>query len=185
MPRNQSQEAPARERIAYLIRKSVLGPLMMAEGARGVCFAQFGESPEALYDELSREFPDAELHPASAEASSALGGWMTELDAHLALGTPCPVPPLDLRGTAFQLRVWQTLAQTRDGDVLTYSELAERIGAPRAVRAAASACAANRIGVLIPCHRVLRTDGGLGGYRWGLERKRALLDAESRHQSAA
>ena len=86
--------------------------------------------------------------------------------------------PLDIRGTAFQMKVWQFLLSVREGETLGYSELAENIDQPRAVRAVASACARNRIGVLIPCHRVLRGDGGLGGYRWGLERKRALLDAE-------
>ena len=86
--------------------------------------------------------------------------------------------PLDLRGTAFQIRVWRFLLGIRAGEVLSYTEVAAGIGAPKAVRAAASACAANRIAVLVPCHRVLRGDGGLGGYRWGVERKRARIDAE-------
>ncbi len=103
---------------------------------------------------------------------------MDALDQHLSKGAPRPELPLDLRGTAFQMKVWQFLLSIREGDVLSYGELAKQIGKPRAHRAVATACGKNRIGVLIPCHRVLRGDGGLGGYRWGLERKRALLDAE-------
>lgn len=98
--------------------------------------------------------------------------------SHLARGAPRPELPLDLRGTAFQTRVWRFLLSVGDGEVISYGELAARIEKPAAARAVASACAANRIAVLVPCHRVLRGDGGVGGYRWGLKRKRALLDAE-------
>lgn len=108
---------------------------------------------------------------------------MEALDQHISAGGPRPDLPLDMRGTAFQVKVWQFLLSIREGDVLSYSEVAARIDKPRAVRAVASACGKNRIGVLIPCHRVLRGDGGLGGYRWGLERKRALLDAERMRRS--
>jgi AraC family transcriptional regulator of adaptative response/methylated-DNA-[protein]-cysteine methyltransferase len=103
---------------------------------------------------------------------------MVALAEHLAGTGPRPDLPLDLRGTAFQIRVWRFLISVKPGDVVTYKELAAGVDAPRAVRAAGSACAANRIAVLVPCHRALRADGGLGGYRWGVERKRALLDAE-------
>jgi len=96
----------------------------------------------------------------------------------LNLGAPRPDIPLDLRGTAFQIKVWQFLLSIPEGDVLSYSEVAAAIDQPRAIRAAASACGKNRIAVLVPCHRVLRGDGGLGGYRWGLDRKQALLDTE-------
>ena len=119
-----------------------------------------------------------EQAPATAEAAPALDDWMAALADHLAAGAPRPDLPLDLRGTAFQIRVWRFLMSIKPGDVVSYTELADGVGAPRAVRAAASACARNRIAVLIPCHRALRADGGMGGYRWGLERKRALLDAE-------
>ena len=100
------------------------------------------------------------------------------LEAHLGRDGPRPELPLDLRGTAFQIRVWRFLLGIPAGQAVSYTELAAGIGAPRAVRAAASACAANRVAVLVPCHRVLRSDGGLGGYRWGLERKRTLLARE-------
>ena len=97
----------------------------------------------------------------------------------------CPDIPLDLQGTAFQIKVWEFLLSLKDGDVISYSELAEGIEKPRAVRAAASACAANRVAVLVPCHSILRGDGGLGGYRWELERKRSLLDAERARKARA
>lgn len=168
----------AGEQIAYACRETALGPMLMAATAKGVCFVQFGDDRPALLDKLQQEFPNAELTVSSAQTSADLDSWIEALDRHLSQGMPQPDLPLDLRGTAFQIRVWRFLLSIREGDVLSYSELASQIDKPKAVRAVASACAANRIGVLIPCHRVLRSDGGLGGYRWGLERKRALLDAE-------
>jgi AraC family transcriptional regulator of adaptative response/methylated-DNA-[protein]-cysteine methyltransferase len=167
----------AGERIEYAQRATVLGVLLMAATARGVCFAQFGDDAASLLQGLREEFPQAELLPAQPHAAE-LDAWMQALDAHLAQQAPAPDVPLDLRGTAFQIRVWRFLLGLAPGQVVSYGELAQGIGAPRAVRAAASACAANRIAVLVPCHRVVRGDGGLGGYRWGLERKRALLDGE-------
>ena len=168
----------AGETIVHACRQSVLGPLLMAATPRGVCFVQFGPHEADLRARLRAEFPRAELRPAGPEAEGPLAAWMAALEAHLADGAPRPDLPLDLRGTAFQLRVWRFLLSVKPGEVVSYSELAAGVGAPRAVRAAASACAANRIAVLIPCHRALRADGGLGGYRWGLERKRALLASE-------
>jgi len=174
----------AGETIVHAVRQTALGALMMAATDRGVCFVEFGASAEDLVRRLEREFPRATLQPAGKDADEPLDAWMAALDDHLASGRPKPDLPLDLRGTAFQIRVWRFLLSVKPGDVVSYSEIAEAIGAPKAVRAAASACAANRLAVLIPCHRALRADGSLGGYRWGLERKRALLDAE-RGQRAA
>jgi AraC family transcriptional regulator of adaptative response/methylated-DNA-[protein]-cysteine methyltransferase len=168
----------AGETIVHTVRDTALGPLMMAATARGVCFVQFGDDAAQLLGALASEFPNATLRPAASDADADLDRWMAALDDHLSRNAPRPDLPLDLRGTAFQLKVWKFLLSVKPGQVVSYSELAAGIGAPRAVRAAASACAANRIGVLVPCHRALRADGGLGGYRWGLERKRALLDAE-------
>ena len=139
---------------------------------------EFGADDVALLAALRSDFPHAELHAAAPDADGPLADWVTALDAHVSHGAPSPDLPLDLRGTAFQVKVWRFLLSVKPGEVVSYTELAAGVGAPTAVRAAASACAANRIGVLIPCHRALRADGGLGGYRWGLERKRALLDAE-------
>jgi len=171
----------AGERIAYACRETVLGPMLMAATDKGVCFVHFGEDEATLLTRLNAEFPQAESRPSDAEHSLELDAWIDALNRHIGEGAPCPELPLDMRGTAFQMKVWQFLLQIPKGEVLSYGELAERIGKPSAVRAVASACARNRIGVLIPCHRVLRGDGGLGGYRWGLERKRALLEAEKRH----
>ena len=168
------------EQITYAYRESTLGPLMMAATDRGVCFAQFGDSESALLDQLHAEYPQAEIARSPAQEGPELDRWIEALDAHLSQQGPRPDVPLDLRGTAFQLKVWQFLLSIRDGDVLSYGEVAAGIGAPGAVRAAASACGANRIGVLIPCHRVLRGNGALGGYRWGVSRKRTLLDQERR-----
>ena len=168
----------AGETIAYACRPTALGLLMMAATDRGVCFAQFGPSAAALERELASEFPKAALAPSPLAESPQLDAWIRAFEAHVAGRAPRPDVPLDLRGTAFQIRVWRFLLGIREGEVLSYSEVAAGIGAPTAVRAAASACAANRIAVLVPCHRVLRGDGALGGYRWGLERKRALIDRE-------
>ncbi|WP_421849080.1 bifunctional DNA-binding transcriptional regulator/O6-methylguanine-DNA methyltransferase Ada [Novosphingobium sp.] len=175
----------AGEAITYAVRKTALGPLLMAATPRGVCFVQFGTGAEALLGQLAAEFPKAALTPAGPEANAPLDAWMAALAAHLDQAAPRPDLPLDLRGTAFQISVWRFLMSVKPGDVVSYSEVAAATGKPRAVRAAASACGANRIALLIPCHRALRADGSLGGYRWGLARKRALLDAERRERASA
>ena len=168
----------AGETIAYAWRNTSLGVVLMAATERGVCFVQFGEDPEVLLVQLRREFPNADLIASAAPEVPELDAWIMALEAHLAGGAPRPDLPLDLRGTAFQMKVWRFLLGVGEGDVIRYGELARGIERPQAARAVAAACAANRIAVLVPCHRVLRGDGELGGYRWGLERKRALLDAE-------
>jgi AraC family transcriptional regulator of adaptative response/methylated-DNA-[protein]-cysteine methyltransferase len=158
---------------------------MMAATGRGVCFVQFGEDAEALLMQLAAEFPKAHLVRAALASAAPLDAWMAALAAHLEHAAPRPDLPLDLQGTAFQISVWRFLLSVKPGDVVSYSEVAAATGKPRAVRAAASACAANRIALLIPCHRALRADGSLGGYRWGLERKRALLDTERKASAAS
>lgn len=170
----------AGETIHHACRDTALGLLMMAATPRGICFVQFGEDVQQLERQLGAEFPRATLRPSDARDSPELDSWIAALDAHLSRDAACPELPLDLRGTAFQLKVWEFLIRTREGEALSYTELAAGIGSPRAIRAAASACAANRVAVLVPCHRVLRGDGSLGGYRWGLQRKRVLIDAERR-----
>ena len=167
----------AGETIAYASRPTVLGLVMMAATDRGVCFAEFGPSDAALRQALAAEFPKATLRPS--QAGAALDGWISAFEAHVGGSAARPDLPLDLCGTAFQIKVWRFLLGVREGEVLSYTELAAGIEAPAAVRAAASACGANRIAVLVPCHRVLRGDGGLGGYRWGLDRKRALIAREN------
>lgn len=166
------------EVIVYTCWPTTLGLMMVAATARGVCFAQFGEDENSLFSALRLEFPRAELCASQARNVPELYAWMKALDQHIRSGVPLPDLPLDIRGTAFQAKVWQFLLSLRPGDVLSYSQVAGKIGQPKAARAVASACGKNRIGVLIPCHRVIRGDGRLGGYRWGMDRKRALLEVE-------
>lgn len=166
------------EVITYARRDTALGELMMAATDKGVCFAMFGDSEHSLLGQLRAEFPKASISQSYDNGGESLDRWMIALDNHLSHSGPRPDIPLDLRGTAFQIKIWQFLLSIPDGDVISYSEVAEAVDQPGAVRAAASACGKNRIAVLVPCHRVLRGDGRLGGYRWGLERKRALLDNE-------
>ncbi len=174
----------AGENITWACRETVLGPLLMAATDRGVCFAQFGDDCETLLRQLKAEFPRAALENYAGADASQLEQWIDALNGYIQNKQPRPEVPLDLRGTAFQIKVWEFLLGLREGDVVSYAELAQGIGKPRAVRAAATACAANRVAVLVPCHRILRGDGGLGGYRWGLARKRALLDAERARRNA-
>ena len=166
------------ETLSWACRDTVLGPLLMAATDRGVCFAQFGADCESLQAQLRAEYPQAELRAYQGQSTQQLDHWIDALNAYIQNRRPRPEIPLDLQGTAFQIKVWEFLLSLEEGDVISYSELAQRIEQPRAVRAAASACGANRIAVLVPCHRILRGDGGLGGYRWGLARKRTLLDSE-------
>ncbi|SIS69296.1 bifunctional DNA-binding transcriptional regulator/O6-methylguanine-DNA methyltransferase Ada [Neptunomonas antarctica] len=175
----------AGEIITYACRHTALGFMTMAATDKGVCFVQFGDDEASLFAQLKEEFPNAGLSVSPAQKAPELDAWMEALDQHISKGAPRPDLPLDMRGTAFQVKVWQFLLSIREGDVLSYAELAAQIDKPKAARAVASACARNRIGVLIPCHRILRGDGSLGGYRWGLERKRALLDAERARRTIA
>ncbi len=172
------------ETIAWACRETALGMLLMAATARGVCAVDFGENEEALVARLGAEFPRAKRVPSDAATSPQLDAWIEALGTHLSEGAPHPDIPVDLRGTAFQMKVWRFLLSVPSGSVVSYSDVAAGIGSPSAVRAAASACGANRVAVLVPCHRVLRGDGGIGGYRWGVERKRTLLAAERRDKVA-
>lgn len=180
MTPNAYRAGGAGETIAYGCRATSLGLLMMGATDRGVCFAMFGDNPEVLRAQLSTEFPNASLAASPNLHQPALDDWMTALDAHLSGRAPRPELPLDLRGTAFQIQTWEFLLSIPEGEARSYGELAEGIGRPTAVRAAASACGKNRVAVLVPCHRVLRGDGGAGGYRWGADRKRTLLELESK-----
>lgn len=161
------------ETIHYAVGNSRLGYLLVARTERGVCAVSLGADPRSLVDELVRQFAEATLRESDELA--------TEVAAVLASLGPTgndAALDLDVRGTAFQHRVWQALRAIPRGQTRTYQQLAAEIGAPRAVRAVGSACGANRIAVLVPCHRVLRGDGELGGFRWGLDVKRQLLDDE-------
>ena len=163
------------DEIHYGIVECSLGLILIARTSRGVCATLLGDEAESLRRDLERRFARSSLVPIDI-ADDAL------LRQALAL-VESPVQrtslPLDLHGTPFQKRVWQALREIGPGYTTTYAGIAARIGAPRAVRAVAQACAANPIAVAIPCHRVVRSDGGLSGYRWGVERKRALLAREA------
>ena len=168
------------EIIHFACRKSAIGYMIMAATEKGVCSVQFGEDEEALISSLSKEFPKAQLLRSKAQSTPELDEWMIALDTHISRDAPKPNIPLDIRGTAFQIKVWKFLLSIKEGDAVSYGEVASHIDNPKAVRAVGTACGKNPIAVLIPCHRVLRGDGSLGGYRWGIARKRTLLDIERR-----
>jgi len=167
------------EGISYACCKTALGLMAMAATETGICFVQFGEDEPTLLAMLRKEFPNADISASSAKNTSELDTWIMALDQHISEGGPRPDLPIDMRGTVFQMQVWRFLLSIREGDVLNYSQLAQQINKPKAVRAVASACAKNRIAILIPCHRILRSDGGLGGYRWGIDKKKRLLEREA------
>ena len=162
--------------IRYALLDSPLGRLLVGATSRGVCAVMLGKPDAQLVRELARDFPRAHL----CEDSRGVGAWARAVVDRLRPGSPTPEIPLDIRGTAFQRRVWEELRRIPAGHTRTYSEIASRIGSPRAVRAVARACASNSISVVVPCHRVVGKNGALTGYRWGLERKQALLTAEQR-----
>ena len=165
----------AGESIRFAVGACSLGTVLVAATAKGVCAIALGDDPDALVHDLEDRFPRAELVGGDPEFEALVAGVVGLVEAP-ALGHDLP---LDIRGTTFQQRVWHALRDVPAGATATYGEIAERIGAPGAARAVARACASNPLAVAIPCHRVVRTRGGLSGYRWGVERKRALLDREA------
>lgn len=159
------------EAIDFAVAACSLGAILVASSTKGVCAVLLGDDPDALTRDLQDRFPQARLRgddPRFAQTVALIVGFVEAPRIGLEL-------PLDIRGTAFQQRVWQALREIPPGQTASYADIAQRIGAPKAVRAVAQACAANHIAVAIPCHRVVRTDGSLSGYRWGVERKQALL----------
>lgn len=161
-------------RIDVAIGPCSLGYILVAHSDRGICAILLGDDAVQLRQELCDTFPHAELHDSDSAYRQRVAQVVRFVDA------PCHTfdLPLDIRGTAFQQRVWQVLRTIAPGETLSYRQVAERVGAPGAVRAVANACAANRLAVVIPCHRVVRSDGTLSGYRWGIDRKRRLLAQE-------
>jgi len=162
-------------RIHFAIGQCSLGAILVAQSARGVCAISLGDDPDRLARELQDRFPHAELIGADPDFERVVAQVVGFVEAP-ALGLALP---LDVRGTAFQERVWQALRDIPVGKTASYADIARRIGAPTAVRAVAQACGANTLAVAIPCHRVVRSDGALSGYRWGVDRKRSLLDREA------
>ena len=164
--------------ISYATLLTPVGLMLVGATDRGICFAQFGESEEALLEALRSEYRNAEIAPMRAPEHPQLAAWAAAIARHLETGRPEAELPLDVRATAFQMRVWRFLQSIPSGDVRSYGEVAAALGDPNAARAVAGACARNPIAIVIPCHRVIRASGDLGSYRWGLDRKRALLDRE-------
>jgi AraC family transcriptional regulator, regulatory protein of adaptative response / methylated-DNA-[protein]-cysteine methyltransferase len=162
--------------IYFAIGQCSLGSILAAQTNRGVCSILIGDDPEVLLRELEKRFPKANLI-GNEPGYEQLVARVIALVEQPGLGLDLP---LDIRGTAFQQRVWKALLQIPPGSTASYADVAKKIGMPKAVRAVAQACGANELAVAIPCHRVVRTDGSLSGYRWGVERKRALLEREAR-----
>ena len=165
----------ANTEIHFAVGECSLGSILVAQSRKGVCAILIGDDPDALARDLQDRFRNARLIGGDEGFDELVAKVVGFVEAP-RLGLDLP---LDVRGTAFQQRVWQALRAIPAGSTVSYEEIARRIGSPKAVRAVASACAANAIAVAIPCHRVVRNDGALSGYRWGVERKRALLARES------
>lgn len=160
--------------ILYTIVDCNLGKLLVAATERGLCAVRLGDDIDALETELMREFPSAGLERDSV----VLTGWVNEILAYIEGNQPNLALPLDMQATAFQRQVWQALQDVPYGETRTYADIANAIGRPTASRAVANAIGSNPVAMVIPCHRIVRTDGSLGGYRWGIDRKEALLAAE-------
>lgn len=175
MTPSQYRSGGAREEIRFAVGRTSLGEILVASSKKGVVAILLGNNPEELVRNLQDRFPKAHLVGAD-HAYEAIVARVVGCVENPGIGLGLP---LDVRGTAFQQRVWQALQDIPVGDTVSYAEIARRIDAPKAVRAVAGACAANNLAVAIPCHRVVRNDGALSGYAWGVERKRALLDREA------
>ncbi len=160
--------------IRFAVAGCSLGSILVAASERGICSITLGDDPDSLVTGLQDRFPRAEL----IGGNRGFERWVAKVIAFVERPATGLNLPLDVQGTAFQQRVWQKLCEIPWGKTCTYSELAGKIGEPRATRAVAQACASNPIAVAIPCHRVVRTDGSLSGYRWGIERKAKLLESE-------
>ena len=168
--------------ISYATIETPAGLLTIGATDRGVCFAQFGDSEPELTARLKAEYRNAEIEPMHLPQHPDFARWVEAIRGRLKGENLREELPLDIRATAFQMRVWKYLQSIPYGDVQSYGEVAAGVGDPNASRAVANACARNPAAVIIPCHRVIRASGDLGGYRWGIERKRALLDHERAHK---
>jgi AraC family transcriptional regulator of adaptative response/methylated-DNA-[protein]-cysteine methyltransferase len=164
------------QRIYYSVMKCPLGLLLMAATSKGICAVRLGDKKRTLIDELKTEFKEADIK----EADSELSNWSQRLIHYLSGSAPWPKLPYDVKATAFQRKVWEHLRAIPEGETAHYSEIAAAIGQAQAVRAVSRACATNPAAVVIPCHRVVPKSGGVGGYRWGSERKKKLLQMEKR-----
>lgn len=166
---------PSADEMIFTLGDSSLGRVLVARSARGLCAVLLGDEDDALVQELRARFPRATLREDGADLASLAADVIAMVETPSRGGEL----PLDLRGTEFQRSVWQALREIPAGETASYTEIARRIGRPGSVRAVGGACAANPLAVVVPCHRALRSDGALAGFRWGLERKRALLAKEA------
>jgi O-6-methylguanine DNA methyltransferase len=164
--------------IRFGLSETSLGLMLVAASACGLCAIFLGDDPEVLVQVLHKRFPGAGIFPA-ADDDTDFARLLNDAARLAEYPETVLEYPLDIRGTGFQQRVWQALREIPSGERVSYADIARRIGAPRAARAVANACAANFIAIVIPCHRVVHGDGSLSGYRWGIERKRALLEREA------
>jgi AraC family transcriptional regulator of adaptative response/methylated-DNA-[protein]-cysteine methyltransferase len=164
----------AGETIRFALGECSLGTILVGATDQGVCSILLGDTPEELLQMFQEQFPKAELVGGDADFDA----WIAQVVAFIDMPGSELKLPMDIRGTAFQQRVWKALGKIPRGQTASYAAIAKEIGAPKSTRAVAQACGANKLAVVIPCHRVVRSDGGLSGYRWGVERKRALLDRE-------
>lgn len=174
MTPSQYQQGAKGMAIRYTVQPCWLGWVLVAATAKGICAIAFGDTPEALTTQLQTTFPQATL----CEADRVFEGWVEQVLSLIEAPQHAIDLPLDIQGTAFQQQVWQALQTIAPGTTMSYSDMATRIGKPKAVRAVANACAQNQIAVAIPCHRVVGSDGSLRGYRWGRDRKQSLLTRE-------
>jgi AraC family transcriptional regulator of adaptative response/methylated-DNA-[protein]-cysteine methyltransferase len=164
--------------ISYAAAETPLGPILLAATDRGLCFLQFGDAPDQLLRTLRAEYPAAIVQPMPTPHPPQFDAWIESLSRYLRGEQARLDLPLDIQATAFQMKIWTYLQSIPSGQTESYSHIAAATGNPRATRAVARACASNPVAIVIPCHRVIRGDGSLGGYRWGLDRKRALLERE-------
>ncbi|MGF2734556.1 methylated-DNA--[protein]-cysteine S-methyltransferase [Marinobacter sp. DUT-1] len=167
--------------IRYAIERCSLGWVLAGADDKGLCTIELGDDPDSLRSALQSRFPDATLQ----QVTDNLGGLLPKLIRFIDAPQSRLDLPLSIEGTDFQQRVWEALRSIPAGQTVSYAELAAKVGSPKAVRAVAGACAANRLAVVIPCHRVVRSDGNLSGYRWGVERKQTLLAREASRVAAA
>ena len=167
--------------LRYTTLKTPLGRLLVAATERGICSVALGNDDETLLAGLRAEFPQAAIERVDAGRDDWLAAVIARINGEIASEpSSVPLPPIDIRASAFQWRVWHALQRIPIGETRSYSDIATAIGAPRAVRAVANACGRNRLAIVVPCHRVIREDGSLGGYRWGVSRKQALLEREAK-----
>jgi AraC family transcriptional regulator of adaptative response/methylated-DNA-[protein]-cysteine methyltransferase len=174
-PTDETVPAGDRELIRFAFGECSLGRILVAATSKGVSAILLGDDRDSLRRDLRGRFPTAQL----IDGGKAFEPWVTEIVALIEMPARGIDLPLDLRGTEFQRRVWRALREIPAGATASYREIADRIGAAKAMRAVARACAANTLAVAIPCHRVVRADGALSGYRWGVARKQILLDREA------